>query len=297
MTPCDNGGVTQRHEALSAFYCALIEWAAGARGQMIVDAAAVALVDGLDSPALRYLAGATRTAADSDAGEWAPQAAAELGLAIPERLSAEAYVRVARLYAARFLSDPTDPRGFAALGYRLYVAAGYQAELLAFSGLDDWYDMLATGVIAGDSREVDDATRQAAEELAAGQLLSAVPLGEHFVISDAGSVVPAWQHVQRSLSGRSDVPAALANGRLLAALPAGWRGRVVARTSMHDLLFTRPADRYPFPSTVRVSWAEDVYSFSLTNEVGVVAADKSHEPNARSVLAAFLCQLVGGEPS
>lgn len=297
MIPCDNGGVTQRHAALSAFYCALLEWAAGARGQTIVDAAAAALVDGLDSPALRYLAGAAHAEADSDAGEWAPQAAAELDLAIPERLSAEAYVRVARLYASRFLSDPAEPRAFASLGYRMYVAAGYPTELGAFSGLDDWYDMLATGVIAGDSGAVDAATLQAAEELAAGQLLSAVPLGEHFVISDAGSVVPAWQHVQRSLSERGVVPAALANGRLLAAMPAGWHGRVVARTSMHDLLFTRPADRYPFPSAVRVSWSDDVYSFSLTNEVGVVAADKSHEPNAPSVLAAFLCQLVEGEAS
>lgn len=284
-----------QNEALSSFYCAALEWAAGGRGQAIVDAAANALVDGLDTPALRFLAGATHSAADSEALEWAPQAAAELGLAIPERLSTDAYIRASRLYASRFLADRADPRSFAQTGYRLYVAAGYPAELAVFSGLDDWYDMLTTGVIAGDVRDADEATVSAAEELAAGQLANAVPLGDHFVMSDTGQVVPSWTNTRVGLLAQT-VPAAAANGRLLEAMPDGWRDRVVARTSMHDLLFTRPGDRYPFSSTVRVAWADDVYSFTLSNEVGVVAADKCFETNATSVLAAFLCQLVGGEP-
>jgi hypothetical protein len=37
-----------------------IEWAAGGRGQLLVDAAAEALADGLDSPTLRELAGHER---------------------------------------------------------------------------------------------------------------------------------------------------------------------------------------------------------------------------------------------
>jgi hypothetical protein len=173
-------------DAIPAFYCALLDWSAGARGQTIVDAAASALAEGLDTPALRYLAGATRAAADTEAGEL-------------------------------------------------------------------------------------------------------------FLISDSGHIVPKWRSAQESLAGRAAVPAALANSRLLATMPEGWRDRVVARTSMHDLLFTRPDDRRPFSYTVRVSWADDVYTFTLTNEVGV-GADKCRESNAPDVLAAFLCQLVGGEP-
>jgi hypothetical protein len=287
--------VTTQTDALSSFYCAALEWAAGGRGQAIVDAAANALVDGLDTPALRFLAGATHSAADSEAPEWVPKAAAELGLTIPERLSTDAYIRASRLHASRFLADRADPRSFAQTGYRLYVAAGYPAELAVFSGLDDWYDMLTTGVIAGDVRDADEATASAAEELAAGQLAGAVPLGDRFVMSDTGQVVPSWTNTQAGLLART-VPAAVANGRLLEAMLNGWRDRVVARTSMYDLLFTRPGDRYPFSSTVRVAWADNVYSFTLSNEVGVVDADKCFEPNATSVLAAFLCQLVGGEP-
>ena len=41
-------------------------------GKTLVDAAAQALVYGLDSPSLRFVAGATAVAADGEALDWAP---------------------------------------------------------------------------------------------------------------------------------------------------------------------------------------------------------------------------------
>ena len=57
---------------------------------------------------------------------------------------------------------------------------------------------------------------------------------------------PDWEEQAQSLLERSMVPAAQAAGRLLASARAHWEGRVVPRTSMHDLLFTVPGYPYPF---------------------------------------------------
>jgi hypothetical protein len=65
---------------------------------------------------------------------------------------------------------------------------------------------------------------------------------------------PTWQSsldVVRALSG---VPAAQANVATLARARARWQFAVIARTSMHDLLFTLPGDGYPFAASVRVRW-------------------------------------------
>jgi hypothetical protein len=155
------------NDPLSRFHYAALEWAGGSGGQVVVDAAALALVEGLDTPALCYLAGTTRLYADEEAEEWAPKAAAELGLCLPERRSIEAYVQVTRLYASRFLTNPNDPRSFARTGYQLCVAANYPPELNVFAGLDNWYDMLCCGFMPGEIVEIDKATISAAEVLAA----------------------------------------------------------------------------------------------------------------------------------
>lgn len=57
-------GMAERSGPLTEFNEAAIEWAAGGRGQGLVDAAAIALAEGLDSKTLRVLAGAPRRFAD-----------------------------------------------------------------------------------------------------------------------------------------------------------------------------------------------------------------------------------------
>jgi hypothetical protein len=48
------------------------------------------------------------------------------------------------------------------------------------------------------------------------------------------------------------VPAALANATTLVSARGRWGQHLICRTSMHDLLFTRPGDEYPFEASVRV---------------------------------------------
>jgi hypothetical protein len=64
-----------------------------------------------------------------------------------------------------------------------------------------------------------------------------------------------WRDSLYSLRSLSGVPAALANATTLLAAMSRWGQHLVARTSMHDLLFTLPGDDYPFSSQVRVKWA------------------------------------------
>lgn len=285
-----------RTKALAKLYQCALAWAAGDRGAVIVDAAAEALVDGLDSPALRYLAGSTRSQADSDAAEWAHQAIAELGLHLPERLSTNAVVAASRMEALQFLGDRSAPRDFAKRLYRRYVATDYAPELQDFSALDDWYDMIDSGVVAAEIDVVDRATIKAARDLAAGHIDRTIALDDDFVLTEAGEILPSWSGTQSTLLQRTEAACAVANGRLLQAMDPSWHSRVVPRTSMHDLLFTPPADlRYPFGQSVRVSWSDEVYTMELRNEVDVVTGDKCREPNAPLVLAALLSQLVGGE--
>jgi hypothetical protein len=107
----------------------------------------------------------------------------------------------------------------------------------------------------------------------------------------APSIEPEWSESIASLRERTQVPAALANADLLSEAEAQWSGRLVARTSMHDLLFTRPGDTYPFPLVVRVSVDGDVFEFQLRRTDLLVAADRATRLNARAVLDAFLMQL------
>jgi hypothetical protein len=173
--------VSGRDDALAMFTEAAISWAAGGRGQPLVDAAAAALAAGLDSPTLRVLAGAPRAAADEEATELAPTVFEELGMAVAERLSPEAVVQGARQRARRFVAEGGSPRALTADLYGMFIAAGYPDELTAWTGLDDWYDMVATGVIAGTTDEVDAAAVEAAHALAEGREPGDVPLGQRFL--------------------------------------------------------------------------------------------------------------------
>jgi hypothetical protein len=158
--------VSSSNRAFEAFAEAGVSWAAGGRGQPLVDAAAEALAAGVDSPTLRQLAGAPRAFADEEASELAPIAFEELGLAIQERRSPEAVVAGARQLARQFLNGGLRPRDLARDLYAMYVAAGYPEELANWSGIDDYYDMLENGVMAGRIEDADDAVTEEARVLA-----------------------------------------------------------------------------------------------------------------------------------
>lgn len=104
---------------------------------------------------------------------------------------------------------------------------------------------------------------------------------------------PKWADVVKDLKGRTNVPAALVNADLLESARARWDGVAVARTSMHDLLFTLPGDPFPFAGAVRVSWLDGVFEFRLFRNGLQVTADRCREPNSRLVLDSFLAQLAG----
>jgi hypothetical protein len=158
-----------------------VAWAAGGRGAPLVDAAADALAEGLDSAMLRVLAGAPHAFADREASDLATQVFAELDLPVFERLSTEAVIEEARLRAAEFLVNPSDHRGFTNDLYSAFRFAGYPAELADFSGLDDWYDMVDTGVVMGDAAEVDAAVVEAAHRLVGLSTGAPFDIGEVFV--------------------------------------------------------------------------------------------------------------------
>jgi hypothetical protein len=105
----------------------------------------------------------------------------------------------------------------------------------------------------------------------------------------------SWVDSIRSLEEQDRIPAAAANASLLRVAHPRWRPIVMARTSMFDLLFTRPGDAYPFETTVRVSWDAEVFEFRLHDRAGfrLVTADRCHAANAPRVLDAFLFQLAG----
>jgi hypothetical protein len=69
--------------------------------------------------------------------------------------------------ASSFEVGPTA-RDLARELWQMYVAAGYPNELGAFSVLDDWYDMIETGVAGNSIDEVDREVEVAARALTGG---------------------------------------------------------------------------------------------------------------------------------
>lgn len=163
------------------FARAATAWAGGARGQLLVDAAALALADGLDSPTLRVLAGAPRASADEEATDLAPSVFEELGLHVESRLSSAAIIDAARLIARDLLSGRETPRSATSILYRMYIAAGYPAELADFSGFDDWYDMLDQGIVSGSAAEVDVAVVKSARALSTHERSDPFSIGTVFL--------------------------------------------------------------------------------------------------------------------
>jgi hypothetical protein len=107
---------------------------------------------------------------------------------------------------------------------------------------------------------------------------------------------PTWQEGVDELRRRTTVPAALANAVVLVAARSRWQHTVVARTSMHDLLFTLPGDDYPFDREVRVSWSDDAFVVTLKERAAVLAQVEATFETVDRALDALLVRLVGGRP-
>lgn len=157
-------------EPVEALLNAGTVWAATGHGQPLVDAAAAALAEGVDSPTLRVLAGAPARFADQEATEFASAVFSELGLALPVKFSEEAYVALARLKAQQFLDGELSARKLANELWSLYSACDYSPALAAASGLGDWYSLLDDGVIPSDEAAADAQVRECAEDLASGAM-------------------------------------------------------------------------------------------------------------------------------
>jgi hypothetical protein len=144
---------------IDVFHREALAWAAGGRGKPLVDAAANALAEELDSPSLRMLAGATSVAADEEADKWAARTFNEIGLEIHERFSREAIVAFVRQRASEFLQSrgtisEESPRALAAEFYGYAVASDYAHELATWSGIDDEFVMLEAGVFYGSVADI-----------------------------------------------------------------------------------------------------------------------------------------------
>jgi hypothetical protein len=192
--------MTEGSVALARFREEAIEWAVGGRGQRIVDAAAMALADGLDSPSLRMLAGAPHSAADEEASELAPLTFRELGLDIKDRLSPEAYVDSARQEAQRLLDGVITERELARRLSRFCAPAGYPAELSTWMGLDDYCDLIDEGVLNLSPSVLDEEARAAAEELVNHRPSRAVTIGS--ILQAPAVASPPRRHWLSRILGR-----------------------------------------------------------------------------------------------
>lgn len=182
--------------AAGRFEEAAIEWAGTGYGKRLVDAAVAALMEGLDTPTLRVLAGAPERFTDEEAAECAVDLFDELELSIPEKHSSDAYVALAKLKARRLLDGEGSPRQLAADLYMLFVNSDYRPELSEFGGLDDWYMMLDGRVIEGTSSVVDVAVRESAERLVAGLPSRGRRLGDPYMASVPDHDTPLRERVK-----------------------------------------------------------------------------------------------------
>lgn len=119
-------------------------WTIGeARAHDVVEAACAALVAGLDSPALRMLAGCTRAEAEYDVPDLLPAVLDELDLASYPRGSEAGREAAVRALAHRLLAGKLTPRELALRIHRRFGHRLALAERLA--ELDDEYDMAEYG--------------------------------------------------------------------------------------------------------------------------------------------------------
>ena len=106
--------------------------------------------------------------------------------------------------------------------------------------------------------------------------------------------VRSWSQTVAFLRSLDRVPSALATADLLEQAEARWTGKVVPRTSMHDLWFTLPGDPYPWSKDLRVSAIAGGFEYKLSRDGKLISADRAFAATAPAVLDAFLMQLADG---
>ncbi|MFF2566663.1 hypothetical protein [Streptomyces sp. NPDC058084] len=119
-------------------------WGIGEAGATeVVDAACTALVEGLDSPTLRILAGVPAREADYDVRELLPAVTSELGLPEPLLQSDASDEAAAVAVVADALRKRMTPRD---LAWRVHKVFSHRLPLVArLAELDDEYDTLEYG--------------------------------------------------------------------------------------------------------------------------------------------------------
>ncbi|MFE0886601.1 hypothetical protein ACFW4Q_30850 [Streptomyces rochei] len=119
-------------------------WSIGeAHAHDVVEAACAALVAGLDSPALRILAGYTRAEAEHGVPDLLPFLVDELDLVFYTRDSEAGQEAVVRALAHRMLAGRLPPRE---LAMRIHQRFGHQLPLAErLAELDDEYDIVEYG--------------------------------------------------------------------------------------------------------------------------------------------------------
>lgn len=103
---------------------------------------------------------------------------------------------------------------------------------------------------------------------------------------------PTWQSSLDFLRGLHGVPAAQANAITLTQARARWQHAVIARTSMHDLLFTLPGDDYPFTSSVRVQTTNGRHVLLRWDRDTLVEENAADDDHIDGMLDAFLERLI-----
>ncbi len=107
-----------------------------------------------------------------------------------------------------------------------------------------------------------------------------------------------WRRVQDGVEAFGQEPSQLALAALLGQLAPRWSNVVTVRRSMLELLFTTPDAVYPFDRSVRVSWADGVFTAELRAKKSmlVLSGDHAREERACAMVEGYLAQLVEDVP-
>ncbi len=109
---------------------------------------------------------------------------------------------------------------------------------------------------------------------------------------NGGVADPSWRDSLLVLRELITVPAAQANATTLVGAHSRWQHHVVARASMHDLLFTMPGQVFPFPSMVKVTWAYGTSTVARWQDNQLVEQTETGAEHLDAVLDAALTGLV-----
>ena len=100
---------------------------------------------------------------------------------MPEKLSSDAFVALAKLKAKRFLLSDGSPSNLAGTVSALHVESGYRSELNDLAMLAEWYAITEMKLVGGDASALDDEVRRSAERLAAGMPSQGRRLGDPYM--------------------------------------------------------------------------------------------------------------------